>query len=89
MRIVGRISANAESCGTFFRTRMQIEILNPGDASEMRYALEGIMILDLSQMWAVPGSGMYLADQGAEVIKVEPKWGDEGRRLMTASPYRN
>jgi len=86
LRIVGRISANAESGGTFSRTRMQIEFSSSGDATEMRYALEGIKILDLSQMWAVPGSGMYLADQGAEVIKVEPKWGDEGRRLLTASP---
>ncbi|MDP3062452.1 MAG: CoA transferase [Chloroflexota bacterium] len=52
----------------------------------MAYALEGIKVVDLSQMWAVPGSGMYLGDQGADVIKVEPPWGDEGRRLLTASP---
>lgn len=51
----------------------------------MVYPLEGIKVLDLSQMWAVPGSGMYLADQGADVIKVEPTWGDEGRRLLSAS----
>ena len=52
----------------------------------MKYALEGIKVLDLSQMWAVPGAGMYLGDQGADVIKIEPKWGGEGRRLLTASP---
>lgn len=45
--------------------------------------LEGIKVLDLSQWWAVPGTGMYLADQGAEVIKVEPPGGDEARRLFT------
>ena len=54
----------------------------------MRYPLEGIRVLDLSQMWAVPGSGMYLGDQGADVIKVEPPWGDEGRRVLTASPIQ-
>lgn len=50
--------------------------------------LEGIKVLDLAQVWAVPGAGMYLADQGADVIKVEPPWGDEARRLLTASPLR-
>jgi crotonobetainyl-CoA:carnitine CoA-transferase CaiB-like acyl-CoA transferase len=49
-------------------------------------ALAGIKVLDLSQMWAVPGAGMYLADQGAEVIKVEPPWGDDGRRVLAAAP---
>ncbi|RMF86295.1 MAG: CoA transferase [Nitrospinota bacterium] len=49
-------------------------------------ALEGIRVLDLAQVWAVPGAGMYLADQGAEVIKVEPPWGDDGRRVLTAAP---
>ena len=48
--------------------------------------LQGIKVLDLSQVWAVPGAAMYLADQGADVIKVEPLWGDEARRLMT-TPY--
>jgi len=52
------------------------------------YPLEGIKVLDLSQIWAVPGSSMYLGDQGADVIKVEPPWGDEGRRILTASPIQ-
>ncbi len=50
------------------------------------HALDGIRVLELAQMWAVPGAGMYLGDQGAEVIKVEPPWGDESRRVVTSRP---
>ncbi|HET7874193.1 MAG TPA: CoA transferase [Methylomirabilota bacterium] len=49
-------------------------------------ALSGIRVLDLSQMWAAPGTAMYLADQGADVIKVEPLHGDEARRTLTQPP---
>ncbi|MBI3743447.1 MAG: CoA transferase [Chloroflexi bacterium] len=49
----------------------------------MRMALEGVKVLDLASMWAAPLCGMYLADQGADVIKVEPPEGDEARRLFT------
>ncbi|MBI1957776.1 MAG: CoA transferase [Candidatus Rokubacteria bacterium] len=48
--------------------------------------LAGIRVLDLSQMWAAPGAAMYLADHGADVIKVEPLAGDEGRRTLTRPP---
>jgi len=51
-------------------------------------ALAGVKVLDLSQMWAVPGAGMYLADQGADITKVEPPWGDDARRLVTATPLK-
>jgi crotonobetainyl-CoA:carnitine CoA-transferase CaiB-like acyl-CoA transferase len=50
------------------------------------HALSGIRVLDLSQMWAAPGAAMYLADHGAEVIKVEPPAGDEARRTLTQPP---
>ncbi len=50
------------------------------------HALSGIRVLDLSQMWAGPGAGLYLADHGAEVIKVEPLHGDEARRTLTQPP---
>lgn len=49
----------------------------------MRMALEGIKVLDLASMWAAPSAAMYLCDQGADVIKVEPPQGDEARRLFT------
>jgi crotonobetainyl-CoA:carnitine CoA-transferase CaiB-like acyl-CoA transferase len=50
------------------------------------HALSGIRVLDLSQMWAAPGAAMYLADHGAQVIKVEPPGGDEARRTLTQPP---
>ena len=41
------------------------------DISETR-PLEGITVIDFCAAIAGPGTGMYLADQGADVIKVEP-----------------
>ncbi len=43
-------------------------------------ALEGLVVLDLSQMLAGPFASMMLADQGARVIKIEPVGGDQTRR---------
>ncbi|MCH9675064.1 MAG: CoA transferase, partial [Gammaproteobacteria bacterium] len=40
--------------------------------------LTGVRVLELASVWAMPGAGMYLADQGADVIKVEPPQGDIG-----------
>lgn len=50
------------------------------------HALSGIRVLDLSQMWAAPGAALYLADHGADVVKVEPLHGDEARRTLTQPP---
>jgi crotonobetainyl-CoA:carnitine CoA-transferase CaiB-like acyl-CoA transferase len=41
--------------------------------------LEGMQVVDLSQGIAGPAVGMFLADFGAEVIKVEPPAGDTAR----------
>jgi len=43
-------------------------------------ALEGLVVIDLTQMLAGPYSTMMLADQGARVIKVEPPGGENTRR---------
>jgi crotonobetainyl-CoA:carnitine CoA-transferase CaiB-like acyl-CoA transferase len=43
--------------------------------------LEGIQVVDLSHGTAGPVVGMFLADFGAEVIKVEPPAGDPARSL--------
>lgn len=51
--------------------------------------LEGIKVIDIASMWAAPLIGAYLADQGAEVIKVEPPWGDQARRTFSSPPLPN
>src|SRR5690242_4981366 len=45
----------------------------------MERALEGLRVIDLAQQIAGPGTAMYLADQGADVVKVEPLRGDNSR----------
>ncbi|MDI6856987.1 MAG: CoA transferase [Dehalococcoidia bacterium] len=45
----------------------------------MAGALEGIRVIDFSQGTAGPYAGMLLAEQGADVVKVEPPAGDRAR----------
>ena len=41
--------------------------------------LEGVTVLEFSEIIAGPYGGMLLADMGADVIKIEPPWGEPWR----------
>ena len=49
-------------------------------------ALAGIRILEFTEIIAGPFGGMLLADMGADVIKIEPPWGDPWRHVMPIEP---
>ena len=46
--------------------------------------LDGVKVVEFTEIIAAPFAGMLLSDMGAEVIKVEPPWGDPWR---TAYPF--
>lgn len=48
--------------------------------------LEGVKILEFTEIIAGPFGGMLLADMGADVIKIEPPWGDPWRHAAPIEP---
>jgi len=52
----------------------------------MSGALDGIKILEFTEIIAGPFGGMLLADMGADVIKIEPPWGDPWRHPFPIEP---
>jgi crotonobetainyl-CoA:carnitine CoA-transferase CaiB-like acyl-CoA transferase len=49
-------------------------------------ALDGIKVLEFSEMIAAPFAGMHLGDMGADVIKVEPTAGEAWRLTAQFAP---
>lgn len=54
-------------------------------ASEVRPALDGIRVIDVTQVWAGPYATRLLADAGAEVIKVEGPTFEDPIRTMAGT----
>ena len=48
--------------------------------------LDGIKVLELTQIIAGPYCGVALADLGAEVVKLEPPAGDASRKIGQFAP---
>jgi crotonobetainyl-CoA:carnitine CoA-transferase CaiB-like acyl-CoA transferase len=46
---------------------------------EAKGPLVGVRVIDMSSSYAAPTATMYLADMGADVVKVEPPNGDDSR----------
>ena len=54
--------------------------------SRFNQFLHGIKVVDVSFYIPGPMASLQLADMGADVIKVEPPWGDDMRALGPRDP---
>ena len=52
-------------------------------------ALDGVRVIEVANWAAVPSAGVLLAEEGAEVIKIEPPTGDSMRGLMHQAAVEN
>lgn len=60
---------------------MRAEAHGNANAPDLSAFLKGLRVLDLSQYIPGPMATLFLADMGAEVLKIEPPQGDEMRNL--------
>ena len=51
--------------------------------------LDGVRIIEFGQIIAGPYGAMLLADMGADVIKIEPPWGEPWRFSKEISPFES
>ena len=51
--------------------------------------LEGIKVLEFSEIIAGPFAGMLLSDMGADIIKVEAPWGEPFRHTIPIVPFES
>ena len=51
--------------------------------------LDGVRVLEFSEIIAAPFAGMVLSDMGADVIKVEPPWGEAWRLIRQFIPLES
>ena len=55
--------------------------------AERIHAFDGIKVVDTAINYAGPTTSMYLADQGAEVIKIERREGGDTSRRSGNTPF--
>ena len=73
-----------KSVGRRGRVNSGLETPTIAQGDGMPGPLDGVKVVEFREIVAAPFAGMLLSDMGAEVVKVEPPWGDPWR---TAYPF--